>query len=80
MSYIEEYKRGLALLLGTLCLIIALFLPAKFALGLTDKTDVWTNLNWIFLALGIIFMWAEIAVIAKAVQNGASNFISKKTK
>lgn len=78
MSYIEKYKKGLALLVGTLCLFISLFLPAKYALGFdircTDD-DVWTSINWIFLALSIIFLWGEIIHLAKTMQTVLSNKI-----
>ena len=74
MSFIENYKKGLAVFAGTICLIVALFLPAKAALGMTDNMEVWTSLNWIFLGLSIIFLWGEIVTLAKSVQG----FVSKK--
>lgn len=74
MSFIENYKKGLAVIAGTLCLVVALFLPAKAALGLTDSMEVWTSLNWIFLGLAIIFLWGSIMSLAKSVQS----FVSKK--
>ncbi len=77
MSFIENYKKGLAVIAGTMCLFIALFLPAKYALGLTERQEVWSNINWIFLTLSIIFLWGEIRSIAKSIQAGLTKKISK---
>ena len=76
MGFIEKYKSGLALILGTACLIIALYAPAQSALLLTDDDISWKTSNWIFLALGIIFLWGEIVTLAKTFQN----VIRKKTE
>ncbi|MBU2923067.1 hypothetical protein KO504_17085 [Winogradskyella psychrotolerans] len=76
MSFVEKYKRGLAIIAGTLFLFIALYLPARYALGLTEREDVWTSINWIFLGLALIFLWGEVAKLAQMVQN----FIKKKTE
>ena len=75
MSLVEKYKKGLALLVGTLCLFIALYLPAKYAMGMEIRclgSQVWTNINWIFLSLSIIFLWGEIVSLAKSVQGALS--------
>lgn len=69
MAFIDKYKSALALVLGTLCLIIALYAPAKSALLLTDKELDWKASNWIFLGLGIIFLWGEIVTLARTFQD-----------
>tara|TARA_Y100000385_G_scaffold243373_1_gene260835 strand:- start:3481 stop:3738 length:258 start_codon:yes stop_codon:yes gene_type:complete len=74
----EKYKKILAVVVGVICLILALFLPAKYVLGITDKTDVWSNINWIFLCLAILFLWGRIIVLAKAIQALITKIISKK--
>jgi len=85
MSFIEKYKSGLALFIGTICLFVALFLPGRYALSaemhkeFDSVWDVWTSINWIFLVLGIIFLWGEIVKVAKSVGDGVGNVIDKKT-
>lgn len=79
MSYIEKYKKGLAVFVGTICLFIALFLPAKYAMGMEVRClgeEVWTSINWIFLALAIVFLWGEIVSLAKSVQGALSKKIN----
>ena len=82
MSFIEDYKKYLAVIIGTLAFIIALFLPAKFALGFDIRcqdTDVWTSINWIFLSVGIILLWGSIKAFAKSIQSSISSRLSKNT-
>ncbi len=79
MSFVEKYKKGLAIIAGTICLVVALWLPAKFALGMTEKQDVWTNINWIFLGLSVIFLWGEIAALARTAQEGIKRIVDSKT-
>ena len=78
MKPMEKYKKILAIIVGTVCLVLALFLPAKHVLGLTDKADVWSNVNWIFLCLAILFLWGRIIVFVKAIQALIIKIISKK--
>lgn len=80
MSFIENYKKGLAIVAGTLCMFIALFLPAKYALGMDIRCvgdDVWTSINWIFLCLSIVFLWGEIVSLARSIQRGVSKKIGE---
>ena len=80
MSYIEKYKNILAIVVSTICLFIALFLPARYALSaemhkeFESIWDVWTGINWIFLSLSVIFGWGEIAKLATTFQD----FIKRK--
>lgn len=79
MSFVEKYKRGLALFLGTVCLAIAMYAPAKSALLLTADEYEWKTSNWIFLGLGLVFMWGEIKTFAKTVQDSARAILKKKS-
>jgi len=74
MSYVEKYKKGLAIVLGTICLFVALYAPGRSALMLTEEEIPWHLSNWIFLGLGIVFLWGEIVSLAKTFQG----FFSKK--
>lgn len=79
MGFIEKYKSGLALLLGTTCLIVGLYAPAMSALLLLEHpcdTATWKTSNFLFIGLGIIFMWGEIVALATTFQN----VIKKKTE
>jgi len=78
MKKTEKYKKILAIIVGAVCLVLALFLPAKHVLGLTEKTDVWSNVNWIFLSLSILFLWGRIVVLTRVVQSLIIKVISKK--
>lgn len=78
-TFADKYKNTFALIAGTVCLIIACYAPAKSALLLTSDDIPWKTSNYIFLVLGIIFLWGQIVSFAKSVQDGASKFIHKKT-
>ena len=69
MGFIEKYKSGLALFLGTVCLVIALYAPGRSALMLTDEQIPWHTSNWIFLGLGVVFLWGEIKSLATTFLN-----------
>lgn len=73
MVFIEKYKSILAIILGTICLAIALYAPAKSALLLTEADIPWKTSNWIFLGLGLIFLWGEIVTLAKTFQDVLRN-------
>ena len=78
-TFADKYKNTLALIAGTVCLVIACYAPAKSALLLTPDDIPWKTSNYIFLILGIIFLWGQIVSFAKSVQDGASNLLKKKT-
>jgi len=73
MSFIQKYKNTLAIILGTLCLIVGLYAPAKSSLLLTEGEHTWKTSNFIFIGLGIIFLWGEIVTLAKTFQNVLKN-------
>lgn len=75
----EKYRKVLALIAGTVCLVIACYAPAKSALLLTSEDIPWKTSNYVFLVLSIIFLWGQIVSFAKAIQETASNVIKRKT-
>ena len=79
-TFADKYKNTLALIAGTICLVIACYAPAKSALLLTSDDIPWKTSNYIFLVLGIIFLWGQIVSFAKSIQESGANFIKKRTE
>jgi len=77
-SFIEKYKKWLAVILGHICLLIGLYGPALSSLLISDNELHWGLNNTVFTSLGIIFLWGEIIAFAKIVQNTLGNFTTKK--
>ena len=80
MGFLATYKKVLAVTVGTLCLFIALYAPAMSLLILTEKEIEWGIMNWIFLVIGMIFLWGSIVTLARSIGLGVGNLINKKTK
>jgi hypothetical protein len=77
-SFVEKYKKWLAVILGHVCLLIGLYAPALSALLITDDNMHWGLNNTVFTGLGIIFLWGEIIAFAKIVQNTLGSLGNKK--
>jgi hypothetical protein len=71
--FIEKYKKGLAIVLGHICLLIGLYAPALSSLLISDERLNWNINNTVFTGLGIIFLWGEIIAFAKIIQNSLLN-------
>ena len=77
-SFVEKYKKWLAVILGHVCLLIGLYGPALSSLLISKDTLDWGLNNTVFTGLGIIFLWGEILAFAKIVQNILGNLGNKK--
>ena len=73
MGYIEKYKVGLSVILGTACLLIGLYAPALSLLLLTEEKIELSLLNYFFVGLGIVFLWGRIVSVAKAINTVITN-------
>ena len=77
-SFVEKYKKWLAVILGHVCLLIGLYGPALSSLLISKDTLHWGLNNTVFTGLGIIFLWGEILAFAKIVQNILGNLSNKR--
>jgi hypothetical protein len=77
-TFVEKYKKWLAIILGHVCLLIGLYAPALSALLITDDNLHWGLNNTVFTGLGIIFLWGEIIAFARIVQTTLGNLGNKK--
>ncbi len=66
---IEKYKKGLAIFLGHVCLLIGLYAPALSSLLISDDEFNWNLNNTVFTGLGIILLWGKIIEFAKILQH-----------
>jgi len=77
-SFVEKYKKWLAVILGHICLLVGLYGPALSSLLITDDNMHWGLNNTVFTGLGIIFLWGEIIAFARIVQTTLGNLGNKK--
>ena len=74
---INKYKNYLLQILGTICLIAGLYAPLLSSFLLSKETHDFTNTNFVFIGLGIVFLWGTIVNVAKSLTNMISNKIKK---
>ena len=77
-TIILKYKVLLSVIAGTFFLVAANYAPALSLFLLTDKEVEYKTINWIFLLLGIIFLWGRIVILAKILTNAIGDKLNKK--
>jgi len=68
-NFLEFFKITISVLLGLTCLLSGLYAPVLSALLLTEREVRFENLNYILIALGIVFLWGRIKALARAIQS-----------
>ena len=77
-TIIIKYKVLLSVLAGTFFLVAANYAPALSLFLLTDKEVEYNTINWIFLFLGVIFLWGRIVLLAKIFTHFIGGKLNKK--
>lgn len=75
---VRDYKIWLSVIIGSLCLVGALYAPLMSKFLLTEQVVEWDQINWILLATGIIFLWGRIVAVSRALSNAVSNRLNKE--
>ena len=76
-KFVIKYKVLLSVFFGTFFLVAANYAPALSLFLLTDKEISYTMNNFIFLALGIIFLWGRIVSLANVITQSIKNKFNK---
>lgn len=75
-KFIEKYKISLTIIIGSLSLFAGLYAPVMSSFLLTKEKHDFTTVNYVLIAIAIVFLFGSVKAIAQAIQKKVSGKIN----